>query len=64
MVDATGSISSYIQNVKNECKNISNDLKDKYPNLNFNFGAIFYRDPIDSPSDKHDLIQLTNDISP
>ena len=62
MVDATGSMKSYIQSTKEQCINISNELKKKYPDLNFNFGAIFYRDPIDSPSDKHDLIQPTNDM--
>ena len=63
MIDATGSMSDYIKSVKEQCINISNILKKKYPHLSFNFGAIFYRDPIDSPSDKHDLIQLTNEMN-
>ena len=62
MADATGSMLNYNLEVKNQCINISIDLKKKYPSLNFNFGAIFYRDPIDSISDKHDLIPLTNDL--
>ena len=62
MVDATGSMSSSIRNVKDQCIEISNALKNKYPKLNFNFGAIFYRDPVDSPSDQHDSIPLTNDM--
>ena len=62
MVDATGSMLGYIQNVKNQCINISKILKIKFPHFDFNFGCIFYRDPIDSPSDKNEIIQLTNNM--
>jgi hypothetical protein len=61
MVDATGSMSGYIQNVKNQCIAISQILKRKFSNFDFNFG-LFLRDPIDSPSDKIEIIQLTNNM--
>ena len=62
MVDVSDSMEKWIRSVQNQCINISNELNSKYPLVSFNFGAIFYRDPIDSPSDKHDLIQLTDDV--
>ena len=33
---------------------IFNELKKRYPDYNFKFGAIFYRDKIDSPNDKNE----------
>ena len=62
LVDATGSMSSYIQAAKEETKNISQELKTTYPNKNFKYGYIFYRDPIDSKSDVHEVIDLTDDV--
>lgn len=49
LVDATGSMSGQIQSAKEECINISNELKQELPGFDFQFGAIFSRDPIDSP---------------
>ena len=62
LVDATDSMFSYIQSAKEETKNIAEDLAITYPNKNFKFGYIFYRDPIDSQYDIHEIIDLTNDI--
>ena len=48
LIDATGSMSSYIIAAKEETKNISDQLRKEYPEMMFKYGYIFYRDPIDS----------------
>ena len=63
LIDATGSMGSTIQAAKDTVISIANDLKKQFSKINFQFGCIFYRDPIDSKSDKHDLYYLTNDIN-
>lgn len=44
---------STIQATKDTVISIANDLKSKFPKINFRFGCEFYRDPVDSKSDKH-----------
>ncbi len=61
MVDATGSMSGSIENVKKYCVEIANILKNQMMLYDFKFGAVFYRDPIDSPSDKNDYYNLTSE---
>jgi len=62
-IDATGSMSSWIEAAKQRAKAIAEFSREKYPFLNFKFGAIFYRDPIDCPScDKHEHFQPTESI--
>ena len=63
IVDATGSMSSYITAAKEETKNISDELLKLYPEKMFKYGYIFYRDPIDSPYDKHEVIDLTDNVN-
>ena len=63
LIDATGSMSSYITAAKEEAKNIASQLKNIYPDMKFKYGYIFYRDPIDSKSDIHEIIDLTDDIN-
>lgn len=63
MIDATGSMGSYLKAAADQCINISKELKEKLPDFNFQFGAIFYRDPVDSPSDIHEKFLLSNDIN-
>jgi len=63
LVDATGSMSQYIIAAKEETKNISKELKKLYPEKMFQYGYIFYRDPIDSKSDKHEVIDLTDNVN-
>ena len=60
LIDATGSMSGEINAAKNQVINILNELKKLYPKINFNFGAIFYRDKIGSPYDKNDFFPLTD----
>ena len=63
LVDATGSMSQYITAAKEETKNISDELRKLYPQKMFQYGYIFYRDPIDSPSDHHEVIDLTDNVN-
>ena len=63
VIDATGSMSSYITAAKDETKNISKELRNLYPEYNFQYGYVFYRDPIDSSGDKHEIINLTDQVN-
>ena len=46
LIDATGSMFTYITAAKEESKNISEELRKLYPEIMFKYGYIFYRDPI------------------
>ena len=63
LIDATGSMSSYITAAKEETKNIANQLKNIYPDMKFKYGYVFYRDPIDCIGDIHEIIDLTDDTN-
>ena len=63
LVDATGSMSPYITAAKEETKNIAEELRKAYPEMNFQYGYIFYRDPIDSKEDIHEIIDLTDNVN-
>ena len=63
LVDATGSMGSYIISAKEETKNIAEELRKLHPEMNFKYGYIFYRDPIDSQSDIHEVIDLTDNVN-
>lgn len=62
MIDATGSMGSYVKAAGEQCINISKDLKAKLSHYDFQFGAIFYRDPVDSPGDEHQTFLLSSDV--
>lgn len=62
LIDATGSMGAEIIAAKEQVINILDELKKKYPDYSFNFGAIFYRDKIDSPSDENTYFQLTDNM--
>ena len=63
VIDATGSMSGYIRAAKDETENISKELRHLYPDYNFQYGYVFYRDPIDSPEDIHEIINLTDKVN-
>ena len=60
LVDGTGSMSGSIENVKKYCVEIANILKNQMMLYDFKFGAVFYRDPIDSHSDKNEYYNFTS----
>ena len=55
-------MSGEINAAKEQEKSIYNELQSIYNKINFNCGAIFYRDKIDSPTDKNELFPLTNNM--
>ena len=52
----------YLIAARDQCINISNQLKNELPQFDFNFGAVFYRDPVDCPGEKNHRYPLTDDI--
>lgn len=59
MIDGTGSMDQYIEAAKKKCIEISEELERSYiKKLNFKYGVIFYRDPIDEHKDKHETYPL------
>ena len=64
MIDGTGSMESYIEAAKQKCIEISEELEKTYiKKLNFKYGVIFYRDPIDDKNDKHEKYPLDDIIN-
>ena len=64
MIDGTGSMGKYIEAAKRKCIEISEELNKTYVNkLNFKYGVIFYRDPIDERNDRHEKYPLDNIIN-
>ncbi len=51
-----------LETVKNECYNLAKEIINKFTNYRFNFGGVFYRDPIDQSSDINESFNLTNDL--
>ena len=64
LIDATGSMGREIEAANEKVKEILKELNTKFEdkNLSFNFGAVFYRDKIDSKDDENDSIPLTEDM--
>ena len=63
VIDATGSMKPYIEAAKMTAEDISKTLRQKFPDTNFQYGYVFYRDPIDSYSDFHEIINLTDNVN-
>ena len=62
LLDATGSMGSYLAAARDQCINISNQLKSELSQFDFNFGAVFYRDPIDCPGERNHTYALKSDV--
>ena len=64
LMDATGSMGKEIDAAKEKVKNILDELNKKFKDLNlsFKFGAVFYRDQIDSKEDKNECFPLTDNM--
>lgn len=54
---------SYLKAARDQCINISDQLKTELPQFDFNFGAVFYRDPVDCPSEKNHTYSLKNNVN-
>ena len=63
LIDATGSMESYIEAAKCTAEDLSKILRQKFPETNFQYGYVFYRDPIDSFEDIHEIINLTDNVN-
>ena len=64
LIDATASMGREINASKEYVIKIFEELTNKYKDeFEFQFGAIFYRDKIDSSSDKNDYFPLTKDMN-
>ena len=63
VIDATDSMKPYIEAAKMTAEDISKTLRQKFPDTNFQYGYVFYRDPIDSHKDFHEIINLTDNVN-
>ena len=52
----------YIEAAKATSEDISKMLNQKFPDTNFQYGYVFYRDLTDSKDDIHEIINLTSDV--
>ena len=62
LVDATGSMQNSINNVIEYCIDIAGKLKKKIKYADLRFGAVFYRDPVDSKEDYHQIFDLNPNV--
>ena len=63
LLDTTDTMGNYIAALKNQCIDISNKLKSELSQFDFNFGAVFYKDPVDCPGEKNNSYSLKSDVS-
>ena len=63
LVDVSGSMSSSLNGVKEYCKSISEKLEKDLDQFDFNYGGIFYSDPVDVSSETNTYLNLTPDIN-
>ena len=62
VIDATGSMSSTIKAAHDKASQIAVDLRVQNSDIDFKFGSVCYRDPIDCPNDEHQFQDLTSNI--
>ena len=62
LIDATGSMYGEIKAANDHVMKIFDKLKNKYKNYDFRFGAVFYRDQVDSKGDKNEYFPITNNM--
>ena len=63
LIDGTGSMGSEINAARDYVIKIFEELTTKYKDYNFHFGSVFYRDKIDSKSDKDEYFLLTDNMT-
>ena len=62
MIDSTGSMGQETKMASTLAYNNSINLKNTYPQYSFQFGIIFYNDPIDVNTDSNSFKQLTENL--
>ena len=62
LIDATGSMEHEIFAAKENVTEIFKKLTESNKGYNFRFGAVFYRDKIDSPSDENEYFEFTDNM--
>jgi hypothetical protein len=62
VIDATGSMSGALRAAHDRAASIASDLRREHPELDFRFGSVCYRDPIDARGDVHQVCDFTPDI--
>jgi hypothetical protein len=62
LIDATGSMSGVIKAAHDRAAEVAINLRVESPDVDFQFGCVCYRDPIDSPSDIHEVHPLSPDM--
>ena len=62
LIDSTGSMESEIKFASNFAIENAKNLSKSYPHNDFQFGIIYYNDPIDCSTDFNDFLQLTKDL--
>ena len=62
LIDATGSMGREIKAANDYVIQIFDELRKNYKDFNFRFGAVFYRDKIDSEGDENEYFPLTDDM--
>jgi hypothetical protein len=62
VIDATGSMSGALKAAHDRAASIASDLRREHPEVDFQFGSVCYRDPIDSRGDIHQVCDFTHNI--
>jgi heat shock protein 5 len=62
-IDATGSMGDWLNAAVARSQDIAATARKEHPEVEFRFGAIFYRDPIDVSDDVNTSFDLTKDVS-
>ena len=63
LIDSTGSMGEEVKNVSNIVIRNSKELINDFPHKDFQFGIIYYNDPIDVISEKNVYFPLTKDLN-
>jgi len=63
MIDSTGSMSGIIKQAQEKAVTMANIFRSNNPGSRLRFGAVCYRDPIDSSGDINQVFSLTSDIN-
>jgi hypothetical protein len=62
LIDATGSMSSSLKGAHDKATSLAQLLRNDSPDVDFHFGCVCYRDPVDVDSDMHEVLGLSPTI--